>query len=104
MEIQEQRSYLVVVNRRDNQCFIIDIAVPNESGIFEKEKEKTEKYQDLRREHKDVGGTNSGWCVRHSNKQPRKTSEDDWCHSNSRTLTKGSITQNSKDSKESLEA
>ena len=44
---------------------------------------------------------NSGWCVRHSNKQPRKTSEDDWCHSNSRTPTKGSITRNSKDPKES---
>ena len=65
--------------------------MPNDSGIFEKEKEKIEKYQDLRRdsesvEHKDVGGTNSGWCVRHSNKQPRKTSEDDWCHSNSITI------------------
>ena len=52
-------------------------------------------------EHKDVGGNNSGWCIRHSNKQPRKTSEDDWCHSNSITLTKGSITRNSMDPKES---
>ena len=42
-------------------------------------------------EHKDVGGTNSGW----------KTSEDDWCHSNSRTLTNGSITLNSKHPKDS---
>ena len=30
------KSRLVVVNRRDNQCFIIYIAVPNDSGIFEK--------------------------------------------------------------------
>ena len=49
-EIQTRRPDLVVVNRRDNHCFIIDIAVPNDSGIFEKEKEKIEKYQDLRRE------------------------------------------------------
>ena len=52
-------------------------------------------------EHKDVGGTTSGWCVRHSNKQPTKTSEDDWCRSYSRTLTKGSIARNSKDPTES---
>ena len=43
-EIQERRPDLVVVSRRDNQWFIIDIAVPNDSGIFEKEKEKMEKY------------------------------------------------------------
>ena len=49
-EIQARRPDLVVVNRKDNQCFIIDIAVPNDSGIFEKEKEKIEKYQDLRRQ------------------------------------------------------
>ena len=47
-EIQARRADLVVVNRRHNQCFIIDIAVPNDSGIFEKEKEKIERYQDLR--------------------------------------------------------
>ena len=45
-----RRPDLEVVYRRDNQCFIIDIAVSNDSGIFEKEKEKIEKYQDLRRE------------------------------------------------------
>ena len=48
-EIQARRPDLIVVNRRDNQCFIIDITVRNDSGIFEKEKEKIEKYQDLRR-------------------------------------------------------
>ena len=49
-EIQARRPDLVAVNGKDNQCFIIDIAVPNDSEIFEKEKEKIEKYQDLRRE------------------------------------------------------
>ena len=47
-EIQARTPDLVVLNRRDNQCFIIDITVPNDSGILEKE--KIEKYQDLRRE------------------------------------------------------
>ena len=49
-ELQERRPDLIVVNRRDNQGFIIDIAVPNDSGFLEKEKEKMEKYQDLRRD------------------------------------------------------
>ena len=39
-EIQMRRPDLIVVNRRDSHCFIIDIAVPNDSGILEKEKEK----------------------------------------------------------------
>ena len=49
-EIQARRPDLILVNRRDNHCFIIDIAVPNDSGIREKEKEQVDKYQDLRRE------------------------------------------------------
>ena len=49
-EIQARRPDLILVNRRDKQCFIIDIAVPNNSGILEKEKEKIKKYEDVRRE------------------------------------------------------
>ena len=49
-KIQARRPALILVNRRDNHCFIIDIAVPNDSGIREKEKEQVDKYQDLRRE------------------------------------------------------
>ena len=41
---------MVVVDREKKTCNIIDIAVPVDAGIVEKEKEKVEKYQDLRRE------------------------------------------------------
>ena len=41
---------MVVVDRDKKICNIIDIAVPVVAGIVEKEKEKVEKYQDLRRE------------------------------------------------------
>jgi len=41
---------VVVVDREKKTCNIIDIAVPVDAGIVEKEKEKVEKYQDLRRE------------------------------------------------------
>ena len=36
--------------QRQKDLDIIDIAVPVDAGIIEKEKEKVEKYQDLRRE------------------------------------------------------
>ena len=47
--IEAQRPDLVVVYKR-RTCKIIDFTVPGDSRIEEKEKEKIEKYQDLRRE------------------------------------------------------
>ena len=41
---------MVVVDKRERSCKIIDFAVPGDSRIEEKEKDKTEKYQDLGRE------------------------------------------------------
>ena len=41
---------MVVVDRNKKTCNIIDIAVPGDGGIVQKEKEKVEKYQYLRRE------------------------------------------------------
>ena len=48
--IEAQRSDLVVVDKKERSCKIIDFAVPGDSRIEEKEKDKTEKYQDLGRE------------------------------------------------------
>ena len=41
---------LVVVDKKERSCKIIDFAVPGDSRIGEKEKDKIEKYQDLGRE------------------------------------------------------
>ena len=41
---------MVVVDKKDRSCKIIDFAVPGDSRIEEKEKDKIEKYQDLGRE------------------------------------------------------
>ena len=41
---------MVVVDKKERSCKIIDFAVPGDSRIEEKEKDKIEKYQDLRRE------------------------------------------------------
>ena len=40
---------MVVVDKKERSCKIIDFAVPGDSRIEEKEKDKMEKYQDLRR-------------------------------------------------------
>ena len=41
---------MVVVDKKERSCKIIDFAVPGDSTIEEKEKDKIEKYQDLARE------------------------------------------------------
>ena len=48
--IEAQRRDLVVVDKKERICKIIDFAVPGGSRIEEKEKDKSEKYQDLGRE------------------------------------------------------
>ena len=48
--MEDRRPDLVVVDKKRRTCKIIDFAVPGDSRIEDKEQEKIEKYQDLRRE------------------------------------------------------
>ena len=45
--IEALRPDLVVVDKKERSCKIIVFAVPGDSRIEEKEKDKIEKYQDL---------------------------------------------------------
>ena len=45
--IKARRPDLVVVDKKERSCKIIDFAVPVDSRIEEKEKDKIEKYQDF---------------------------------------------------------
>ena len=56
--IEAWRLDLVVVDKKRRTCKIIDFAVPGDRSIEEKEQEKIEKYQDLRRELQKI------WNVR----------------------------------------
>ena len=56
--IKAWRPDLVVLDKKRRTCKIIDFAPPGDSRIEEKEKEKMEKYQDLRRELQKI------WNVR----------------------------------------
>ena len=48
--IEARRPDFVVVDKKERSCKIYDFAVPGDSRIEEKEKDKIEKHQDLGRE------------------------------------------------------
>ena len=48
--IEARRADLVVVDKKERSCKLIDFAVPGDSRIEEEGKDKIEKYQDLGRE------------------------------------------------------
>ena len=47
--IEPPRPDLIEVDNKERSCKIVDFAVPGDIRIEEKEKDKTEKYQDLGR-------------------------------------------------------
>ena len=49
-DIKARRPDMVVVNKREQTCQIIDVTNPVDTAVREKEKEKIEKYQNLARE------------------------------------------------------
>ena len=48
--IEARRPDIVVVDKKRKNCLIVDIAIPADVTVGEKEKEKIGKYQDLKRE------------------------------------------------------
>ena len=58
-EIGARRPDLVIIDKRDKSCQIIDVAIPEDNAVREKEDEKVEKYQDLAREVLKMWGVRS---------------------------------------------
>ena len=50
--IKARRPDLILVNKKATSCVIIDVAIPGDCRISEKEIRKIEKYQNLKRELK----------------------------------------------------
>ena len=48
--IEARRPDIVLVEKNEKTCMIVDTAVPGEGTVHEKEVETIEKYQELRRE------------------------------------------------------
>ena len=51
-QLKNNRPDLVVVDKKARDCIILDVACPFDTRIIQKENEKVEKYQDLKREIK----------------------------------------------------
>ena len=49
-EIQARRPDIVIHDKSNKSCYIIDVAIPGDARVAQKEAEKIEKYCDLRRE------------------------------------------------------
>ena len=52
--IEARRPDLILVNKNMKSCIIIDVAVPGDCRVYDKESEKIEKYQELKRELKRI--------------------------------------------------
>ena len=50
--MEASRPGLILVDKKAKSCVIIDVAIPGDGRIREKEIEKIEKYQNLKRELK----------------------------------------------------
>ena len=48
--IEARTPDIVIMNKKDENCFIVDIAIPRDSRLSEKEGKKVEKCLDLKRE------------------------------------------------------
>ena len=53
--IEARRPDLIVLDKHTKSASIIDIAIPGDKRILEKEREKIEKYQGLKREIRRLG-------------------------------------------------
>ena len=53
-EIKARKPDIVVVNKNKSSCTIIDIAMPGEIRVREKEQEKIERYLELKRKIKRI--------------------------------------------------
>ena len=52
--IEHRKPDIVVVNKEDKSCMVIDIACPGDIRVAEKENEKVQRYDDLKREIKKL--------------------------------------------------
>ena len=48
--IEARRPDIILLKKKENECLVIDIAVPGDARVQSKEEEKSEKYQELCRE------------------------------------------------------
>ena len=70
-EIEHNKPEIVVLDKTEWKCQIIDVACPSDTRVKDKGKEKFENYQDLKLELKRIrkiphnnSGASHNWCIR----------------------------------------
>ena len=58
-EIKAKKLDVAVVNKNERSCAIIDMAIPGDIRVGEQEKEKIERYQEIKREIKRMWNNRS---------------------------------------------
>jgi len=63
-DVEARRPNIIVVSKKEDKCMVIfmDIAIPGDSRVHEKEFEKVEKYQDLKNVKLKQCGFIAGCC------------------------------------------
>ena len=52
----------MIIDKKENNCQIIDVAIPDNGRVREKEDEKVEKYRDFAREIRQIWGVRT-WVI-----------------------------------------
>ena len=53
-QIEHNRPDVVVLDKIERSCYVIDITCPFDTRVLEKEQEKMQKYQELKREIRKI--------------------------------------------------
>ena len=85
-QIEHNRPDVVVLDKIERSCYVIDIACPFDTRVLEKEQEKMEKYQELKREIGKIWSCrkvivvplNCHWCTRDVQQKFENIVEENW--------------------------
>ena len=70
--IEARRPDIIVIDKKERKGIIIDIAVPADVRVGEKEREKVEKYQDFKERDRKILETQDGRSRTRSDRSPWK--------------------------------
>jgi hypothetical protein len=103
-EVLANRPDIIVKNKKDKTCLLIDVAIPSDKNVIQKEAEKKLKYKNLSSEnveHEMLCHTSNHWGHRNCNQKFTKISGNNTRTTLKRFFTKNCHTRNITHHKES---
>jgi hypothetical protein len=90
------RPDIIIKNKKDKTCLLIDVAIPSDKNVIQKEAEKKLKYRNSENvEHEMLCHTSNHWGHRNCEKKFTKISENNTRTTLNRFLTKTAILETS---------